>query len=244
MKWLKGMMVGLILVAGMASVTQGAMMYSHSFDSQTDITIASADPVNGIGGIAPAPGGKAGNALYLDRVNPSSGYLTATITPPTGFAGSETTITQVYRLFLSYSTTTLWGYSGYLYGGSGEGVVVWNGQFASSNNVNGGLMANQSDTWYTVAEVINLGSRREDIYIKQGADAVITEADLLMSNASWGTSSDISFMMVYQPLAYGTDITWIDDYTINAGKDFTVVPEPITMSLMFLGGILGFRRRG
>lgn len=122
----------------------------------------------------------------------------------------------------------------------GEGIV-----FDYYSNVNDSygqtLTAYQAGTWYTFAIYHPAGQSYLSFYLKPGADAVLSEADSIGGSAYPPAALNLQYTMFWN--AGGNGNWYVDDYTVNTGKDFSMVPEPVTLMLLSLGVPLAWWKR-
>lgn len=221
-------LIGAILIGSSSSAIAGTL-YSDSFANLNDLTTTPTISM----AVGPAPGGKSGNALKL--YDASDGYVTLTPTVSSPFPNA---VTMMFRYYIVVHNPGISGGFQAVYNyRPGEGLRVRDdGNFGDSWGNSFGVPW-QLGTWYTIAQVLP-ESGNVDIYVKQGADAQITSADY----AGTVPGSDARPMDHSVFFNYGGE-SYIADYTVNAGVDFTIVPEPATLMLLGTAGLFALRRQ-
>lgn len=180
-------------------------VYCHDFTDLHDLTTDGFPQIESVS----APGGKTGKALHVTGASGSYVILTPSVSIPA-------LSTVVFRYYI-HSHTNFQGVYNYA---PGEGLVVRDGgTFGWSCNGNYGVPW-QTDTWYTIA-IERPVSGSQKIYAKQGANAVLTAADLLGPTCGGvGTMTRTIFF------DYGGEV-YVADYTINRNLDFTVCTDNV-----------------
>lgn len=158
----------------------------------------------------PAPGGKEGVALQIDGV--SGSYVAL---QPSGVAIPNDS-TTVFRIYIT-SRTNFMGVYNYR---PGEGLrFMAEGGLQHSNGA--ALPGSWAfNTWYTVALHVP-GNGVIEMYLKEGASAQLSAADLLGSTAGPGGAM---FQTVF--FNYGGQY-YIADYTVNRGLDLSVCTDNV-----------------
>lgn len=222
-------LIAVVALVGLMGVPASAgMIYTNNFDSMTDVAAYGNTSV----GVAPAPAGKAGNALHIWG---EGGAGTVTPSGPGFPMENAEEITVLFRALISAYDSRFQG--GYLYA-PGEGIV-----FDSSGTVktSWGEATSQSmalNNWYTVA--LHRVPAGVELFFKPGDNAVITDADYLATSAAnFNSPFGASYFWNYG----GGGDWYVADYTINTGKDFTIVPEPASLILLVFGVLPPMRRR-
>jgi hypothetical protein len=212
--------LALLSVLAIRSPATGGVLYSNTFTNVDGITASAGVSVS----TAPAPGGKPGNALRIYN-GTSNGYVE--LTPNVALPSA---VTVFFRYYIS-SHTSFQGVYNYP---PGEGLRVRDdGRFGDSWDHPFSL-GWQEGTWYTIALVL-LDSGVEEVYIREGANAVLTSADRVgtVSPAAGRPMNHTTFFN------YGGEI-FVADYTILEGVDFGV----ITCTQDFDAGIGGWNSNG
>ncbi|NIA06439.1 MAG: PEP-CTERM sorting domain-containing protein [Actinobacteria bacterium] len=125
--------------------------------------------------------------------------------------------------------------------------VIWyddgtNGFRVGKRNTGGGvswLASVSTNTWYNVAMVLHLGTQTWDLTVTpEGGSAIVNVTGLA---ASWGGNpTDYKYV---RTLGYEGDPYAVTGYYLD---NVSIVPEPVTLALLSIGGILallGRRRR-
>ena len=243
-------MLGMTVIVGLMVVSAKAntLMYSHDFDSMADIT-TSYPPGAGVVEITATPGGKEGNALHVGKTGVQSGawviaWVNKTLaTPTSGIYG------LTYKIYVTNKA-------------SADGVFLLSHKIATDDS-NVALVGQYGDlwqwprspettyvspmlenVWYTIIENINVNSDTADVYIAQGVVDPATEAMTYVGNlpAMTGDSfKKFEFRTSCGSAEDGADL-YLDDLAIYDGA-ISVVPEPATMSIIALGGLVTLIRR-
>lgn len=204
------MLVALALWAGASAV--GATLYTHTFDNLTDVS--SSGP--GFASV-PAPGGKSGNALHI-----SGGSGGVVIVTPTGAVGLAGPATIIFRFYVVNPDNDFAGAYNYL---PNEGII-FQGNGAVADSYLHHLTTYQTGTWYTCAIYHPPGQNYLSFYLKQGAGAVLSEADFIGASAYPPAALDLQCTEFFN---YAGNGDWyVDDYTVNSDKDF-MIAHPVTV---------------
>lgn len=221
---------GILFVVAFGSIAGlpawGGTLYSHSFGDLHDIALGEGSAT--LQSVA-APGGKPGTALMMANAAGGTSYASLT---PSGVGAFPNAVTTVFRFYIDQRTDFMAMYN--YAPGEGLRFVAGGGFQGSSGESLSGSWA--EDTWYTAAMVLN-SPGNIDAYVKQGADAQLAAGDSIGTIGGAGRPMNHSTFFDYGGTIY------FADYTINEGMDFTVIPEPATLSLLSLAGLAAMRRR-
>jgi hypothetical protein len=181
-------------------------LYCHNFSDLHDIVPDGRAVLQSV----PAPGGKPGKAMWISNPTGGGGYATLT---PSGVGVLPNGVTVLFRVYID-SRTNFMGVYNYP---PGEGIRFLDGgglQGSCGESLTGTWA---EDTWYTVGLVLGDGAPYQ-AYIKQGADAVLTEADFAGNICGGARPTNHTVFFNYGGEAYYAD------YTINDGVNFTMCP--------------------
>jgi hypothetical protein len=122
-----------------------------------------------------------------------------------------------------------------------------NGDFEVRNGSSWVTKAYTANTWYDVWAVINTSISKFDVYMKAEDGSGPVPADLMAAGINFRTPATASlsfFDVMVQGPATGTAITDLNNNKVLLDNIYISIPEPASMLLLGLGGlVMSFRRK-
>ncbi|MFA5865710.1 MAG: PEP-CTERM sorting domain-containing protein [Phycisphaerae bacterium] len=217
---LVGMMLGLIVVLWVSTASGNIILYDDCSSVSANWTSADVTMTSD------------GDVLRMQ--SSAGGYAIL----PWGTTADENTM--VFDFKIASPGLFLAGYVS----NPGEGLLITSTINAKASRNSAQIMELQANTWYTAAIYSYGAAGYQAFWIAQGKDVNMwsQSKNYEVGSGTWSGTNRSTFY-TYTTTGYPNADWQVDNIRVNSGLDLTPAPEPVSLSLLGIGGLAMLLRR-